>query len=345
MGAMKAVVIREHGGLDALSFEDVPEPKAGPGEVVVSVRAVGINHLDLWVRRGVPGHSFPLPMIPGNDVAGIIESTGVGVSDIEPGAKVIVAPGISCGVCPACLEGRDHHCPRYGILGETRDGGYAEKVVVPRTNVMPKPTNLSFEEAASMPLAFLTAWHMLTARAKLRTNETVLVQAAGSGVSSAAIQIAKLLHADVIATAGSEKKRKLARALGADHVLDSRDPNLAKEVKALTDGRGANVVFDHVGQATWEASTKSLAWQGRFVTCGATTGANVNLNLSHVFFKSLSILGSTMGSKGELAEILEHVQRGRLKPVLAAALPLFEAKEAHRMLEDREVFGKLVLVP
>ncbi|NNE07731.1 MAG: zinc-binding dehydrogenase [Gemmatimonadetes bacterium] len=342
---MKAVVIREHGGPGALSFEDVPDPVAGPGEVVVSVRAVGINHLDLWVRKGVPGHVFPLPMIPGNDVAGVIESVGAGVRNVEPGAEVVVAPGISCGVCAACQEGRDHHCPRYGILGETRDGGYAERIAVPCANVMPKPANLSFEEAASMPLAFLTAWHMLTARAKLRANETVLVQAAGSGVSSAAVQIAKLFHADVIATAGSEEKRKQALALGADHVLDSRNPGLAKEVKALTDGRGADIVFDHVGEATWEASTKSLAWQGRFVTCGATTGALVNLNLSHLFFKSLSILGSTMGSKGELREILAHAERGRLKPVLARALPLGEAREAHRMLEAREVFGKLVLVP
>ncbi len=345
MGAMKAVVIRKHGGPDALSFEDVPDPVAGPGEVVVSVRAVGINHLDLWVRKGVPGHVFPLPMIPGNDVAGVIESVGAGVRNAEPGDAIIVAPGISCGVCIACQEGRDHHCPRYGILGETRDGGYAERIAVPCANVMPKPTNLSFEEAASMPLAFLTAWHMLVGRAKLRANETVLVQAAGSGVSSAAVQIAKLMHADVIATAGSEQKREQARALGADQVLDSRDPGLAKQVKALTNGRGADVVIDHVGEATWEASTKSLAWQGRFVTCGATTGASVNLNLSHLFFKSLSILGSTMGSKGELREILAHAERGRLKPVLARSLPLTEAREAHRMLEAREVFGKLVLVP
>jgi NADPH:quinone reductase-like Zn-dependent oxidoreductase len=342
---MRAVVVREHGDLNALLQESVPEPIAGPGEVVVRVKACGVNHLDLWVRRGVPGHKFPLPLILGNDVAGVIDSVGPGVTDLGLGTAVVVAPGTSCGVCQACLSGRDHTCRNYQILGEHRDGGYAQLLCVPRVNVMPKPENLSFEQAAALGVSFLTAWHMLVSRAELRPGETVLIQAAGSGVGSAAVQVAKLWGAEVIAAASTDAKLASARSLGANHLINTTNEDTAKRVKAITSGRGVEVVIEHVGPATWASSVKSMGWQGRLVTCGATTGGEVPLNLRHLFFKSLSFLGSTMGSKGEFMEILAHAARGTLRPVVDTVLPLAEAAEAHRRLDAREVFGKLVLTP
>jgi NADPH:quinone reductase-like Zn-dependent oxidoreductase len=342
---MKAVIVKEHGGIDALRFEEAPDPSPAPDEVLVRVRAVALNHLDLWVRRGVPGFRFPLPLVPGCDIAGTVVEPGIRADGLAAGDEVVIAPGVSCGHCRACLSGRDHHCRRYGILGESRDGGCAELAAVPRANVIRKPANLSFEEAASMPLTFLTAWHMLIARCELRPGETVLVQAAGSGVSSAAIQIAKLWGATVIATASTDEKLERARELGADHVVNYSERDVAREVAVVTGKGGADVVLDHVGSETWEGSTRSLAWQGRFVTCGATTGADVTLNLRHLFFKSLSILGSTMGSRAEVCEVFEHAEAGRLRPVVGKLLPLAEVREGHRLLEERRVFGKVVLVP
>lgn len=342
---MKAVIVREHGGLEALRFEELPEPRPRADEVLVEVRAAAVNHLDLWVRRGVPGHSYPLPIIPGNDLAGVVLETGAPLPGLAPGDEVVLAPGVSCGACAACAQGRDHRCRDYGILGEHRDGGYAQRVVVPRVNALPKPANLSFAEAASMPLTFLTAWHMLVERAAIRPGEWVLVHAGGSGVGSAAIQIAKLWGAVVVTTVGSEAKAARARELGADHVVNYREAPFDRVVRELTGRRGVEVVIEHVGAATWEGSLRALAWHGRLVTCGATDGAEVPLNLRAVFFKSLSILGSTMGSRGELREVLAHAAAGRLRPVVDRVLPLSEAREAHRLLEAREAFGKIVLTP
>jgi len=342
---MQAVVVKEHGGPEVLRIQEVPDPQPAAHEVLVAVRAVSVNHLDLWLRRGVPGHTFPLPLIPGNDVAGLVVETGSAMDGIAAGMEVVLAPGVSCGHCRACLSGRDHHCRGYGILGEERDGGYAGLIAVPRANVLPKPAALSFEEAAAFPLTFLTAWHMLVERAALRPGESVLVHAGGSGVGSAAIQIAKLWQATVIATAGSAAKMERARALGADHVINNREQDFAAEVARITGKRGVDIVFEHVGAATWKGSLRCLAWQGRLVTCGATTGADVTLNLRHLFFKSQSVLGSTMGSKSDLWEVLAHIEAGRLHPVVDRVLPLGEAREAHRLLEEREIFGKVVLVP
>jgi len=342
---MKAVVIRSHGGLDALRAEEKPDPVPGPGEVLVEIHAAGLNHLDLWVRKGVPGHEFPLPLVPGSDGSGVVAGLGGGVAGLALGEEVVLAPATSCGTCAACASGEDHRCSDFKILGEACDGTCAEKVVVPRANVFPKPKNLSFEEAASFPLAFLTAWHMLVARAALRPGETVLVHAAGSGVGSAAVQIAKLWNARVIATAGSAAKAERARALGADDVIDSGKEDFARAVRAITERRGADIVIEHVGAATWEGSLRSLARHGRLVTCGATSGHEVSLNLRVLFFKSLSLLGSTMGSRGEFASIVKHFEEGRLRPIVDRVLSLGEIREAHRLLESREVFGKIVLVP
>ena len=340
---MKAIVIRAHGDPETLRLEEVPDPQPGADTAIVAVRAVALNHLDLWVRRGVPGHRFPLPMIPGSEVAGVIEQVPVSAMPWKAGDEVVVAPGISCGHCLPCLSGNDPLCASFGIFGETRDGGCAERIAVPLRNLLRKPSRLSFAEAAALPLDLLTAWHMLVSRAALRPGETVLVQAGGSGVGSAAIQIAKLWGAVVYATAGTPDKVKRAIALGADEGIDYSASDFLVEVRRLTNKRGVDVVFEHVGASTFDQSLRSLARGGRLVTCGATTGAEVTINLRLVFFKLLSILGSTMGSLAELHEIFRHVEAGRLHPVVDRVLPLADAAEAHRVLERREAFGKVVL--
>lgn len=346
MRTMRAAVVREHGGLDRVSIEERPVPAPGPAEVLVRVRAAGMNHLDLWVRRGVPGHRFPLPLVLGCDFAGVVEAVGSSaVTNCGPGDEVCVAPGFSCGTCARCLAGEDNLCRGYGIFGEMRDGGCAEYAVVPAANVLPKPPEMPFEQAAAWPLAFLTAWHMLSVRAALRPGETVLVHAAGSGVGSAAVQIAKLLGARVIATAGTEAKAARARELGADETVVHTQEDFAAAVRRLTAKRGVEVVFEHTGSATWDGSVRSLAWGGRLVTCGATSGAEAKVDLRVLFFKQLSLLGSTMGSRAELWTLLGLIREGRLRPVVDRVMPLAEVREAHRAMEGREQFGKIVLVP
>lgn len=342
---MRAVVVHEHGGLDALRLEKVEPPVAGPGEVEVEVRASGLNHLDLWVRRGVPGHRFPLPMIPGCDGAGVVTAAGAGVSGVQVGDDVVLAPGHSCGRCVPCSEGRDNLCRHYGIFGETRDGTNAERVVVPAVNALPKPEGLTFEEAAALPLVFLTAWTMLVDRAHLRAGERVLVHAAGSGVGSAAIQIAKLWGATVIATASTQSKRDRALELGADHAVDYTQEGWPKEVFGLSSKQGMDVVVEHTGAATFAGSLRCLNKGGRLVLCGATSAPEVTIDLRPVFFKSWSILGSTMGSRGSVHRILQLAGEGRLRPVIDRTLPLSEVQEAHRLLEDRKQFGKVILIP
>lgn len=341
---MRAVVIRRHGGPEVLEIEEVPDPIPGPGEVVVRVFAVALNHLDLWVRKGLPGAPFHLPAITGADASGEIHALGPDVGGLSLGEPVMVLPGISCGHCVHCVSGADHLCAGYGILGESCDGALAELVKVPRANVVRKPDNLSHEAAAAMSLTFLTSWHMLVSRAELRGGETVLVQAAGSGVGVAAIQIAKFLGARVLATAGSAAKREAAAKLGADAVFDSRDPEWPRQVKALCP-RGVDVVFEHVGGELFEQSMRLLAKAGRLVTCGATAGIDARVNLRHVFFKSQSILGSTMGPKGSYHRLVALYERGIFEPVIDRVLPLDRVREAHEALAAREVFGKIVLNP
>jgi NADPH:quinone reductase-like Zn-dependent oxidoreductase len=341
---MKAIIVREHGGTDKLERVEVPDPELKTGQAVIRVRAVALNHLDIWVRRGVPGHKVPLPMIPGCEVAGVIDAVAPNDRGWKIGDQVLVAPGYSCGLCIACLSGNDPLCQNeHGIFGETRDGGCAEKIAVPLRNLLRKPAALSFAEAASLPLDMLTAWHMLVARAQIRPAETVLVHAGGSGVGSAGIQIARLWGATVFATAGSAEKAARARELGAQETILYREVDFLAEVRKLTGKRGVDVVFEHVGADTFDRSLKSLARGGRLVTCGATSGAEVTINLRLVFFKLLSILGSTMGSLAELHEIIRLVEAGRLRPVVDRVLPLHQVGEGHRVLEEREAFGKVVL--
>jgi NADPH:quinone reductase-like Zn-dependent oxidoreductase len=346
---VRAVVIHEHGGPEVLRLEDREAPEPGAGQVRVRVRAVGLNHLDLWVRRGVPGHTFPLPIVPGCDVAGEIERLGEGAADSGPtalavGDRVVLGPGVSCGRCHACRSGDEPLCRAYGILGETRDGGCAELVVAPAGNVFPVPGGLSFEEAAAVPLVFLTAWHMLVSRARVRAGERVLIHAAGSGVSSAAIQIARMHGARVLATAGSDEKCRRAIELGAEEACNYREKDFTAEVRRFTGKQGVDVAFDHVGQDTFDRTIRCLAKGGRYVTCGATSGYEMKTDFRLVFFKSLSILGSTMGGSHELLDVLAHVGAGRLRPVLDRTFPLERVADAHAHLEARAGFGKTVLV-
>lgn len=340
---MKAIVFSEHGGPEVLHYTEAPEPSIGPNEVLVRVRACALNHLDLWIRRGLPGISVPLPHILGSDIAGEIARVGNNVEDIETGEKVVLSPGIPCGHCEQCAAGKDSQCRQYTLFGYMVPGGYAEYVKAPAVNVIPMPQHLSYEEAAAVPLVFVTAWHMLITRANLKPAEDVLVLGAGSGVGSAAIQIAKVAGARVIATAGSDEKLAKAKELGADDTILHSRHDIANEVKRLTNRRGVDIVFEHVGEATWEKSIRSLAVGGRLVTCGATSGFEGKIDIRYLFSRQISILGSYMGSKAELLSVMELVRRKAVKPVLDKIFPLTEAAEAHRRLEKREQFGKIVL--
>jgi len=342
---MKAVWFDRFGGPEVLQYGERPDPVAGPGEVVVRVRACAINHLDLWVRGGLPGLSPEMPHILGNDVVGTIESLGPGVTGLTVGDRALVLPTLSCGACPACDAGDDHLCRAYDVLGRRRNGGYAELVSVPAANVLPYPANLSWEQAAAVPLVTVTAWHMLVTRARVRAGEDVLVMGAGSGVGSAAIAIARLHGARVLATAGGEAKCARARELGADEVIDHTREDVAARVRELTGRKGVEVVVEHVGGRVFEAGVASLARDGRLVTCGATIGAKVSLDINLLFGRHLSLLGSWMGRRDDLTAALVHVASGAIAPVVDSVWPLAEARRAHERIEAREHFGKVVLVP
>jgi NADPH:quinone reductase-like Zn-dependent oxidoreductase len=342
---VKAVVFEQHGGPEVLEHRaDVPEPAPGFGQVRVRVRAASVNFLDVWTRRGLP-YKIEMPHILGNDAAGVIDAVGEGVTHLNAGDEVVLSPGAGCNHCRACLEGDDMLCLQYDLFGLRKQGSYAEFMVAPARNVFPKPARLSFEEAASMPLVFLTAWHMLVSRAALKAGETVLVVAAGSGVGIAATQIAKMLGATVIATASTDAKLEKARALGADETINHSSQDIGLEARRLTGKRGVDVMIEHVGQATWEKSVAALARGGRLVTCGASSGFEGRTDLRALFGKSIALYGSYMGRLAEFDEVLKHVRSGRLKPVLDRVLPLSEARAAHEALEKREAFGKIVLVP
>lgn len=339
---MKAVLIYEHGGIDKLRYEDVDEPSCGAKDVCVRVKACALNHLDVWVRRGLPSLRLKYPHILGSDIAGVIESIGNEVTNVKPGDKIVVNPGMSCGCCEACLSGRDNFCPKYGIVGENMNGGYAEFICVPEQNVAQQPSNLSFEEAASIPLVFMTAWQLLE-RAQIKSGEWVLVHAAGSGVGSAAIQLAKIMGARVMTTASSDEKLEKAKSLGADYGINYAKTDFSDEVRSLTEKKGADVILDHVGKDTFEKNIACLAWGGRLVLCGASTGLMAQINLAYVFFKQLSILGSTMSSKSRIFPVLKLAQEGKIKPVLDSVYPLKDVQAAHKRMEKRELFGKIVL--
>jgi NADPH:quinone reductase-like Zn-dependent oxidoreductase len=342
---MRAIVFDRHGGPEVLEPRDLPDPPLGPDEVRVQVRACGINHLDLWVRRGLPGLEIEMPHILGNDVVGVAAEVGALVRHVRPGDRLLVLPTLSCGLCPACFAGDDHLCRHHDVIGRRRNGGYAEQAVVPGGNCLPCPEELTWEQAAAVPLVFLTAWRMLVGRARVRPGEDVLVIGASGGVGSAAVQVAKLMGARVIATAGSPERARLARELGADEALDHSSEDVAARVRTLTGRKGVEVVVEHVGGRMFEQAVAALARDGRLVTCGATAGSQADLDLNLLFGRHLSLLGSWMGRRSELLEVLNHVRAGRLRPVVDLVLPLAEARRAHERIEARQMFGKVVLVP
>ena len=342
---MKVVLVPRHGGPDVLTIAERPRPSPGPGEVLVQVKAAGMNHLDTWVRQGLPGVTLPLPMVPGSDASGIVAALGPGAAGLKEGDRVFIVPGYSCGRCEACGAGQDPLCRHYGLLGEHRDGTQAEYVALDARQVLPLPEGLTFEEGAAFPLVFLTAWHMLIGRAQLQPGDEVLVHAGGSGVGSAAIQIARLAGARVLTTVGSDEKGAKARALGADVVINHRRADFLEEIRKATARRGVDVIVESLGEETWERSLQALVRGGRLAICGATTGYRAATDLRFVFFKGLSILGSTMGTRSELLRVARLIGDKRLKPVIDRVLPMAQVAEGHRAIADRGLFGKIVLVP
>jgi NADPH:quinone reductase-like Zn-dependent oxidoreductase len=340
---MKAVRIHQFGGPGVLQYEDVPDPQPRKDQVLVRVRACALNHLDVWVRKGLPG--VKLPHILGSDIAGEIVEVGEYVGGLRKGQRVIVAPMHFCGHCPKCLAGLQNQCREFTVLGNGVDGGDCELIAVPAASIIPIPDSLEFTQAASVPLVFVTAWHMLVGLAQVRVGQTVLVLGASSGVGTAAIQIAKMFHCRVITTAGNDEKLRKARELGADFAIDHYHQKISEEVRKITSKEGVDIVVEHVGAATWEESVKCLKPAGTLVTCGATTGPNVGIDLRFLFSRQLRLLGSYMGTMGELQEVLGHVFAGRLRPVVDRVFPLQDLRAAHEYLEGSQMFGKVVVMP
>lgn len=340
---MKAIRIHEFGGPEVLRYEDAPDPQPRKDEVLVRIKACALNHLDLWVRQGLPG--IKLPHILGSDIAGEIVEIGEYITGFKPGQRVLLAPMRFCNRCAKCMSGLQNQCREFAVLGNQVDGGNCELIAIPAVDVIPIPDTLDFNQAASVPLVFLTAWHMLVTRAGIRPGQTVLVLGGGSGVGIAAIQIAKLFNAYVITTAGDEAKLDKARELGADHGINHYKQKISDEVRKITNRAGVDIVVEHVGVATWEESMKSLRPAGTIVTCGATTGPEVQFDLRFLFARQLSFLGSYMGTMGELHEVLSHVFSGRLRPVVDRTFPLSETRAAHEYLAASKMFGKVVLNP
>jgi NADPH:quinone reductase-like Zn-dependent oxidoreductase len=342
---MRAIMLRRHGGLDALTVEEVPDLIAGPGEALVRVGAVAVNRLDCWVRANI-GHAYQarLPLIPGYDVAGEVVQTGAGLDAVAPGDRVYVHYDFACGRCRYCLAGDESLCERYGVMGVDHDGGYAELVVAPERNLFALDDRVSFHAAAAAGSVYLTAYHMLFAKAGVRAGQTVLVVAAGSGVGGAAAQLAAWAGARVVATAGTREKADRAVALGAEAGVVHSQPRWSEEVRRLTGG-GADCAVDHVGSATFAEVVRSLAGGGRLVLCGASSGSRVELDLIDLFARQLAIIGSSDGSRAELLEVLRLLAEGVVEPVVDRVLALEEAAEAQRLLEERRHFGRILLDP
>jgi NADPH:quinone reductase-like Zn-dependent oxidoreductase len=342
---MKALLFRTFGGPEVLAYEDVPDPKAGPGEVVLRVRACALNHLDLFVREGIPALKTPLPFWTGCDIAGEVLEVGPGVEGVRAGERVAANPNLTCGRCEFCIQGEDSLCVRYGILGEHVPGGLAELVTVRAENLLPLPAHVGFEDAASFILTSMTAWRMVVTRARVRPGEDVLILGVGGGVSSTAVQIAKLCGARVFVTSSSDEKLERARALGADVGINYAREDWAKVLFEKTGRRGVDVVIENVGAATWKQSLRSLRKGGRLVTCGATTGPIGETDLRIVFWNQLQILGSTMATRKEFLDVMAQLFRGTLRAIVDRVFPLKDGAEAQRLLAEGKQFGKLVLVP
>jgi NADPH:quinone reductase-like Zn-dependent oxidoreductase len=342
---MKAAIFQQHGGPEVIEIGDVPQPQIPPGYALIAVRAAALNHLDLWARRGLPGLRLEFPHIGGSDIAGTIAEVGEGVEDLEPGTRVLVNPSLWCGHCEWCHKGEESLCDSYRIIGEHLNGGFAELVAVPSQNVLPIPDDLAFEDAAAVPLVYQTAWRALVSRGRLRPGETLLITGGSGGVSTAALQIAKLNGAYVFAVTSGEEKSQRLRDLGADLVIDRLKQEFAKEIRSATEKRGVDMVLDSVGESIWPDLTRTLARNGRLVIYGATTGPKGHIDIRLAFWKQLQVIGTTMSSRSEFEEVMSLVFQGDLEPVIDVVWPLEKAREAHQRLEAGEQFGKIVLTP
>jgi NADPH:quinone reductase-like Zn-dependent oxidoreductase len=355
---MKAVSFDRHGETDVLTYTDLPDPEVTPNDVVVRVRAAAANYNDIWARRGLPGMRIILPHVSGSDAAGVVEAVGAAVGAdqatgfnnvaLKPGDAVMIHPGLSCRVCDACTRGEEFFCRQFRIWGfqtGPNDGGHAELVKVPAVNVIPKPANLSWEEAASLPLVLETVWRMLVSRARVQAGDFVLIWGAAGGLGVMAIQVCRLFGARPIAVAATDAKLELCHRLGAEFTINRTTQNVADEVRRITDRRGVDIVFEHVGEATWETSVAALKWGGTLVTCGATSGFYGRTDIRFLWNKQQNFLGSHLGSKAELLSALRFVERGAIKPVVATVLPLKDVAVGQRMMEQGEVSGKIVYVP
>ena len=346
---MKAIVFSEQGSVEVLRYTEVPKPVLGADEILINVKACAVNYLDLHARRNRPEIEAKLrrgdtPHILGSDIAGTIAEVGAAVDSIAVGDRVVLAPCIPCGACSDCHSGDENLCDTQVLIGFQTNGGYAEYVKAPAVNAIRIPETLSFVNAAAMPIAYLTAWHMLMTRAQLRPGEDVLILGVGGGVGSAGLQIAKLSGASVFATASSDEKLARARKMGADVTINYKDTDFSEVLLDVTDGRGVDVVLEHVGAATWQQSIASLAKNGRLVSCGVTTGNIGEINIRKLYQKQITIMGSALGTVRELRTLVKLAGQGKLEPIIDQTLPLARANEAHLLLENRKNFGKIVLV-
>ena len=345
---MKAIVFDEHGEIDKLRYTDVPDPVLGARDVMIKVRAAAANYTDIWARRGMPGVSIIMPHISGSDAAGEVVDIGSGVEGVSVGDEVMIHPGIGCQQCQYCANGEEFFCRNFKIWGFQTgplDGGHAEYAKIPVSNVVYKPSNISWEEAASLPLILETVWRMLVVRARIRPGDTVLVWGAGGGLGTMAVQVCKLFNARAIAVASSDAKLSKASEMGAEFTINRSEQDVAQEVRRITERRGVDIVFEHVGQSTWPDSVRSLRYGGTVVVCGATTGFEANTDLRFLWNKQLNLLGSHMGSKADLMDALSFVERGLISPVVSEILPLKEVPKGQTLMEEDEAVGKIVYVP
>ena len=339
---MKAAVIREHGSYDKILFEEREKPSLKEdGKALIRVKAVSLNHLDLWVRRGVPGHRFPLPMVPGSDISGVYEAGSS--RRFKPGDRVVVNPAVFCGECDLCKSGRDNLCRHWGLLGETTDGGCQDYIIVSESNLAHVPEHMSFEQAACIPIAYVTAWEMLVNKARIQQGQSILIHAAGSAVSVACIQIAKIFGLQIIVTSTNEQKLGRARGLGAHRFIDTTRSLISEDVRHMTSKAGVDVVVDHIGGGSIMESVRCLKKGGVLVSCGATASSEVKLDWKHIFFKNIALLGSTYGPQQAFNAVVEHFASKDLSAVVDSRVPFMEIAAAHRMLEERKVFGKVVV--
>lgn len=343
---MKAIQYSQLGGPEVLRYIDVRDPVPQESEILIRVLATSINHIDIHFRRGLPGVQSPLPHIPGSDAVGIVEDVGAKVKGFKKGDTIVMDPSASCGQCEYCKEGRINYCPKARILGRETDGAYAEYFVLPEENAMLMPKDFNVEMAAAAPLVYLTAWSMVVTKGQLQKGQTVLVMGAGSGVGSAAIQIAKMFGATVYTTAGSaDKIAKAKELLGVDQAWNYNEVEIDREIRAITNKKGVDLIIDSVGGKQWVPMLKALKNGGTLVTCGATDGFDPKEDLRHIFFRQLRVLGSTMGDRSEMREVMKHVFSGKLKPIVDKVFPLKDAAAAHQYVQDRKVFGKVVIKP